>query len=341
LSANILNAVSKDVSDLPDDVEENSTQNPHSLKPCVAPNEDENNIANDALNEPNVCKPVSGHKSKQVCNMGPRRASSKRNVESDGKRKRNKSTKLPGISDLKFCQRKPKKTRLLSELIGSEQVGVSADAVQVDHTNSVDLCEGGKRKMHLEVGKGNDNTNQQVDEIQSRAVKNKAKYTGVDKLEDGSSLMNWLKSTNKEVRTKKKDSEHKNLDSSSISRSYPDIVASNDMHHDFLPSVGDVGQANVPSTTSAKHGNGNAQNDKLEQNMQKMDGLCENESRNLKQRFFSNEKSTILLKRKVLSTSVVHDENIENSNIKRDMLRSDDLPQKEPEVSVQRYLAKV
>jgi hypothetical protein len=102
-----------------------------------------------------------------------------------------------------------------------------------------------------------------------------------------------------------------------------------------------VGQANVPSTTSAKHGNGNAQNDKLEQNMQKMDGLCENESRNLKQRFFSNEKSTILLKRKVLSTSVVHDENIENSNIKRDMLRSDDLPQKEPEVSVQRYLAKV
>jgi gluconate kinase len=211
----------------------------------------------------------------------------------------------------------------------------------VDHTNSVDLCEGGKRKMHLEVGKGNDTANQQVDEIQSRAVKNKAKYTGVDKLEDGSSLMNWLKSTNKEVRTKKKDSEHKNLDSSSISRSYPDIVASNDMHHDFLPSVGDVGQANVPSTTSAKHGNGNAQNDKLEQNMQKMDGLCENESRNLKQRFFSNEKSTILLKRKVLSTSVVHDENIENSNIKRDMLRSDDLPQKEPEVSVQRYLAKV
>jgi gluconate kinase len=98
-----LNAVSKNVSDLPDDVEENGTQNPHSLKPCVAPNEDENNIANDDLNDPNVCKPVSGHKSKQVCNMGPRRAWSKRNVESDGKRKRNKSTKLHGISDLKFC----------------------------------------------------------------------------------------------------------------------------------------------------------------------------------------------------------------------------------------------
>jgi hypothetical protein len=212
----------------------------------------------------------------------------------------------------------------------------------VDHANSVDPCEGGKRKMHLEVGKDNDTPNEKVDEIQSRAVKNKAKHT-VDKVDDGSSLMNWLKSTHKKVRTEKKDSEHKNLDSSAVQNSCPDIVASNDMHHDFLSSVGDVGQEKVPSTTSANHGNGKAKNDNLEQNMQKVDDLCQNESRNLKQRFFSNEKSTILLKRKVLSTSVAHDENIdiENSTIKRDMLRSDDLPQMEPEGSVQRCLAKV
>jgi hypothetical protein len=69
VSVNILNAVSKDVSHVPDDVqkisiiEENGTQDPPSPKSCVAPNEDESNIAqdvpNDDPNEPNVCKSVS------------------------------------------------------------------------------------------------------------------------------------------------------------------------------------------------------------------------------------------------------------------------------------------
>ncbi|KAL5649366.1 hypothetical protein ACJX0J_040175, partial [Zea mays] len=353
VSANILNVVPKDASDLPDDVqtistiEENGTKNPCSPKLRVMPNEDESNIVQDVPNfdpnESNVCKPlschkgkqISGHKSSQVCNKGPRRASLKRKVGSDGKKKRDKSTDLPDISGLKFCQRKPKKMRLLSELIDADQVGISANAVQVDRTDSVDLCEGGKRKRHLEVGKDNDTPNQKLDKIQSRAVKNKAKHTAVDKVDDGPSLMNWLKNTHKKIRTDRKDSEHKNLDSSAISRSYPDIVASDDMYHDFIPSVGDVDQVKLPSTTSAKHGKVNAQNDNLEQNMQKVD-----ESRNLKQRFFSSEKSTILLKRKVQSTSVAHDENIENSIIKRDMLRPDDVPQMGHEGSVQRCLAK-
>jgi hypothetical protein len=73
VSANILNDVTMDDSDLPYDVpqmissiEENGTQNPHSPKPCVVPNEDDNRTAqdvpNDDCNEPNVCKPTSGHK---------------------------------------------------------------------------------------------------------------------------------------------------------------------------------------------------------------------------------------------------------------------------------------
>jgi len=77
-SANILNDVSVDVSDLPDDVaqmisniEENGTQNPHSPEPCVVPNEDDNitaqGVPNDDCTEPNVRKPASGHKgSKQI-----------------------------------------------------------------------------------------------------------------------------------------------------------------------------------------------------------------------------------------------------------------------------------
>jgi hypothetical protein len=69
-----------DDSDLPYDVpqmissiEENGTQNPHSPKPCVVPNEDDNRTAqdvpNDNCNEPNVCKPTSAHKSNHVRNQ--------------------------------------------------------------------------------------------------------------------------------------------------------------------------------------------------------------------------------------------------------------------------------
>jgi hypothetical protein len=61
-----------DVSDLPNDVlqmisniEENGTQNPHSLEPCVVPNEDNRTaqgVPNDDYTKPNVLQPASGHK---------------------------------------------------------------------------------------------------------------------------------------------------------------------------------------------------------------------------------------------------------------------------------------
>ncbi|OEL31843.1 hypothetical protein BAE44_0007137 [Dichanthelium oligosanthes] len=357
---NILNDVSMDVSDLPDvpqlvsSKEGNGTQSPCSPKPCEVPNEDKNRTVQDVPdvdhNESSAPKPISGHKgskqlsehkSNQVSNQGPRRAALKRNVGSDGKKKKNKSTDLADISDHKYSQRKPKKTRLISELIVTE-IGGSTDAIEADHAKTGDICESDKSKMPLEVGKDDDTpvTNQKVCEIQSTAVKNKAQLTGVDNVDDGSSLMNWLKKTHKKVRTEKRDSGHKNFVSSAVSNSIPDRPASSDMCHDSLPSVGDLGQEKVLSTTSAKHGNENAQINNLEQNMQKADDRCQNESENLKQRFLSKGKSaTIFLKRKVLSPAISRDENTDNSTIKRSM-RTDDLHQMESEGNVQRCLTK-
>ena len=40
--------------------------------------------------------------------------------------------------------------------IGTVQVGGYADAVEVDHANTVDLCEDDKSKMPFEVGNNND-----------------------------------------------------------------------------------------------------------------------------------------------------------------------------------------
>jgi len=247
---------------------------------------------------------------------------------------------LADISDLKFSQRKPKKTRLISELIDS-QIGGSTDAIEADHAKSGDICESHKSKMPLEVGEDDDTpvSNQKVCEFQSMAVKDKAKLRGAENVDDGSSLMNWLRKTHKKVRKEKRGSGHKNCDSSAVSNSNPDIPASTDMHHGSLPVV-DLGQENVLSTTSAKHGNENTQNMQKD-DMQKADDQCQNESENLKQRFLSNGKSTILLKRKVLLPATSCGDNTENSSIKRSSLRTDDLRQMESEGTVQRCLTKV
>jgi len=70
----------------------------------------------------------------------------------------------------------------------------SADVVEVDHGNSVDLSKGDKSKISLEVGNDNDSpiSNEKVGETQSRVVKNNVNRTGVDIVDDGSSLTNWM-----------------------------------------------------------------------------------------------------------------------------------------------------
>ncbi|CAL4959145.1 unnamed protein product [Urochloa decumbens] len=360
---NILNDVSMDVPQMISSNEGNGTQSPCSSKPCEVPSEDENRTVQDVLdcdrNESSVHKSITGHKgskqlsvhrSNQVRNQGPRRAASKRNVGPDGKRKKDKSTDLVDISYIKFSQRKEKKTRLISELIhikighSADAIeGGSSDAIEADHSNTGGICESDKSKMPLEAQKDNDTPvgNQKVCEIQSSEVKNKAKLRGVDNVDDGSSLMSWLKSTHKKVRTGKRNSRHKNFDSSAFSNCNPDRPASSDMCHDSVPSVGDLGPENVLSTTSPKHGNENTQNSNLEENMQKEDGLCQNESENLKQRFLSNGESTIFLKRKVLSPAISCDKNTENRTMKGSMLRTDGLRQMESEGTIQRCPSKV
>lgn len=356
-----LNDVSINITDLPNDPqmisskEGNDTQIPCSPKPCDVPTEDENRTVEDVPdvdhNESCVHEPISGHKgsksssgqkSNQVCSQGPRRAAPKRNVGSDGKKKKSKSTDLADISDHKFSQRKPKKTRLISEIINT-QTESSADDAEAEHAKTGDICESDKSKMALEAEKDNDTpvSNQKVCEIQSIVVKNKAELRGVENVDDGSSLMNWLKKTHKKVRTEKRDPGHTNFGSSAVSNSNPDIPASSNMCHDSIPSVGDLGQEKVLPTTSATHRSENTQDNNLEQNMQKADDLCRNESENLKRRFFSNGKPPILLKRKVLSPAISCDKNTENSTIKRSMLRTDDLSQVESEGTVQRCLTKV
>ncbi|CAL4966169.1 unnamed protein product [Urochloa decumbens] len=354
---NILNDVSMDVTDLANvpqmisNKEGNGTQSPCSSKACEVPGEDENRTVQDVMDcdrgESSVHKSITGHKgskqlsvhrSNQVRNQGPRRAASKRNVGSDGKKKKDKSTDLVDIANLKFSQRKPKKTRLISELIHikiGDYVdaieGGSSYAIEANHSKTGDICESDKSKMALEDEKDNDTPigNQKVCELQSSEVKNKAKLKGVDNVDDGSSLMSWLKNTHKKVRTGKRNSRHKNFDSSAVSNCNPDRPASSDMCHDSIPSVADLGRENVLSTTSPKHGNENTHNNNLQENMQKEVALCQNES-------------TISLKRKVLSPAISCDKNNENSTMKGRMLRIDDLHQmEESEGTIQTCPSKV
>jgi len=62
--------------------------------------------------------------------------------------------------------------------------------------------------MPFEVGNNNDTliSNHKVGETLSRAVKNIVNHIGVDKVDGGSSLMNWTKNThNKKIRAQKED----------------------------------------------------------------------------------------------------------------------------------------
>ncbi|KAL6627006.1 hypothetical protein ACP70R_030732 [Stipagrostis hirtigluma subsp. patula] len=336
------NDLSVDVPDLP--------VGPCSPKLCEMPKEGENGGTQDVLNgdcnvpefsKPtsgcsNVPKPMSRHNGNQACIRVPRGGASKRNVGSDSKKKK-KSTDLADISDLKICQRKRRKMRLLSEIINSDQVGCSANGT--DHANVADVHESGTSIMSLTITKDNDTptSSPNVGEFQSRTVKNKKKLRGVDNVEDGSSLMNWLKKAHKKARTDKNGSGHKNVDSPGISDSNLDISASRDMHQDFPSSVEDLSQEKVLSTTCVKHGNKTTQNNNLEQNMEQANDLCKNDCENSKQRSIPKGKSTILVKRKVpLTTSAQHgDENTENRTVQRNIPLKNGLCQLESENSVQ------
>jgi hypothetical protein len=215
----------------------------------------------------------------------------------------------------------------LSELIETDQTGGPTNSVDVDHARINDICENDKDKISLEIEKDIDTavSNQRAEEIQSRTVQNKTKLI-VDDIDDQSSLMNWLKRTNKKARTEKKNPGHRDVDSSVVSTSDSGIPASEKLHHDFVPSVGDQSQEEVPATTNAKHGHENMQNNCLGPNVLKTHDLCQNESGNSKQRYLFKGKSTILLKRKVPPTENAKYVGIKPENIivKKNRLKTDD-----------------
>jgi hypothetical protein len=319
--------------------EENGTQNFSSPKSCEVLNEYEGERINDVLNdecsvlnvdkptEHKVPKPISGHKGSQIRNRCPRQAASKINVRSSRKKKHNKSTYPSDISDLKFCNRKRKRMRRLSELIETDQTGGPTNSVDVDHARINDICENDKGKFLLEAEKDTDTavSNQRAEEIQSRTIQNKTKLR-VDDIDDQSSLTNWLKRTHKKARTEMKDLGQRDVDSSVVSTSASGIPASENLHHDFVPSVGDQSQEEVPATTNAKHGRENMLNNCLGLNVLKTYVLCQNESGNSKQRSLLKGKSTILLKRKVPPTENAKYVGIkpENRIVKKNRLKTDD-----------------
>ncbi|KAK3163223.1 hypothetical protein QOZ80_1AG0000860 [Eleusine coracana subsp. coracana] len=333
--------------------EEDGTHNLSSPKPCEVLNEDGNEKVDDLLNgnssAPDVAKPtehkgikpISQHKGSQVHDKGPRETASKRNAGSSSKKKQNKSSGPSDISDLKFCQRKRKRMRRLSELIETDQTGVPTNSIVVDHARTNDICEIDKGKFSSEIEKdtGFVVSNEREDEIQSRTVQNKTKLR-VDDVDDRSSLMNWLKRTHKKVRSEKKDSGHRNVDPSAVSISTPGISASKKLHQDLGPSVGDQNQEEDPATTNVNHGSKNKQNNCRGLNVLQTHDLCHHEPSNSRQGSLGN--STILLKRKVPSADNAKHSGIKSGShiVKKNRLKVDDKGQMASENS-QKRLTKV
>lgn len=248
-------------------------------------------------------KPISGQKGDLVCNSGPcEEAAPKRSIGSTCKKKKGKPTAQVRSSDVKVGRRKQIKLRLLSEIINTDPARGSRTDIEVNGEKVADLCEDDRSTDDvLSV------EHQAVGEILSKTSKNVAKDKGVDVVDDESSLMNWMKRIPKRLRTEKKDSEHKDCDSSA-SKSTADVFASKDKHQDF-PSLGwKLNKKNTLPTTSMQQGDENIQNDNLERNTQSTDDMRRMEVENSTERSLSNVKTISLSKRKMPPTaSVQHD----------------------------------
>ncbi|KAI5006124.1 hypothetical protein ZWY2020_033367 [Hordeum vulgare] len=248
-------------------------------------------------------KPISRQKGDLVCNSGPcEEAVPKRSIGSTYKKKKGKPTAQVGSSDVKVGRRKQIKLRLLSEIINTDPAGGSRNDIEVNGEKVADLSEDDRNMDDvLSV------EHQAVGEILSKTSKNVSKDKGVDVVDDESSLMNWMKRIPKRLRTEKKDSEHKDCDSSA-SKSTADVFACKDTHQDF-PSLGwKLSKKNTLPTTSMQQGDENVQNDNLERNTQSTDDMRRMEVENSTERSLSNVKTISLSKRKMPPpASVQHD----------------------------------
>lgn len=311
--ANISDNASVDIMALPEDSqirasrEGNAIAIPSSSKLSEATmklNAEENGKNKEVLSVdhtiPNVAKPISGQKGDQVCNSGPcEEAAPKRSIGSTCKKKKGKPTAQVGSSDVKVGRRKQIKLRLLSEIINTDPAGGSRSDIEVNGEKVADLCEDDRSTYDvLSVD------HQAVGETLSKTTKNVAKDKGVDVLDDESSLMNWMKRIPKRLRTEKKDSEHKDCDSSA-SKSTADVFASKDTHQDLPSSGWKLSKKNTLPTTSMQQGDENIQNDNLERNTQSTDDMRRMEAENSTERSLSNVKTISLSKRKMPPTAGV------------------------------------
>ncbi|KAG8045750.1 hypothetical protein GUJ93_ZPchr0008g12007 [Zizania palustris] len=162
-------------------------------------------------------KPMSGQICDQVFSSDRcEEAASKRSLKSDckevnkkmmKKRYTNKHT-VQVVSDVKLGRRKPQKVRLLSEIINSSQVKDSRGD-DGHHENAVDRSEDDRHIIPLELSMDNPVEQQTVGGHGLKSTNDKTKWKGVDVVDDGSSLKNWLK------RKKKKIAENVNHDGQS------------------------------------------------------------------------------------------------------------------------------
>jgi hypothetical protein len=209
-----------------------------------------------------------------------------------------------------------------------------------------------KRKMPSTASVHHDGvvplSRQAVGVISSKTAKKKTNCKGVDVVNDeGSSLMNWMKKIPKRLRTEKRDTEHKDFDSSAATSEYTaHNVASKDVHGGFISSVQTPSQEKILPATSTGECDETIQNYNLERhvhNTDSPDGMCQMESEDCIQRSLSKVKKVSLSKRNIPSTiDAQHgDLNTENNTVQTSILRTDDQCQMESRNSVQRRLAKV
>ncbi|XP_072964978.1 protein EMBRYONIC FLOWER 1 [Typha angustifolia] len=119
------------------------------------------------------------------------------------------------ISDGKFHPRKARKVRLLTDIIGAEEFGISGKGSTFGHDTVSGQSENNfNRRQHASKRKG-----QHLmpgvwhsGEVKVKPIKHKKKCRSLESEDDDSSLMCWLNRASKRVRTCKEDAERKHTD---------------------------------------------------------------------------------------------------------------------------------
>uniref|UniRef100_A0A0D9UYS7 Embryonic flower 1-like protein n=1 Tax=Leersia perrieri TaxID=77586 RepID=A0A0D9UYS7_9ORYZ len=301
MPANISENTSVDVGALPEVVPEitfqteanGADQAPSSTKLSEAilkRNEDENGkteeiLVADQCNLTKDLKPMSGQKCDQICNSGPcEEVVPKRSAKSKCKEKTNKKlmkkssnerTAQADISDVKLRWRKPKKVRLLSEIISANRAENSRSN-EVHRETVADPCEDERSIIPLELRMDESVRHQTVGEDGLEPTMNKTKRKCSDVGNDGSSLMSWLNGKKKTV--------------------------IEDVPQSVVDPAGNLSNKNVNPTVSTQHDDENSIQNGLEISMHKTDA-CQHESENSTQRCSSKGKKAGLDKRKTNSAA--------------------------------------